>query len=507
MLTLRQSIPLLIVFSFFLPLGLTPLFDLDEGAFSEATREMLASGNYLTTYLQGELRFDKPILIYWLQALSAAVFGITTWAFRLPSALATTVWAYSLYRFCRSHLGQHKALTAVILFVSCLHINIIGKAAISDALLNLWITLTLFNLYHFLATGQDKNLLYAYAAAGLGVLTKGPIAILIPSATVLLYAGLTQSPRLLLSMLSARGMLCFLAIAMPWYVCEYLDQGQGFIDGFIYKHNVGRFMSAMEQHHGSVWYYLPVLFLGLMPFTGLFVHAMRRLLTEDITPLTLFMSLWFGFVLVFFSFASTKLHHYIIYGYPPLFVLASQYSRSLSDQRWLTYPILAIFALLICAPALFSFALDWIHDDYVQVIAPDIIILFSHSYQLQLLICATGAILPWYTQTGFSLHWRLLLTGVFFSIAVNYILAPQLAAIEQLPIQHAASYIKSHPQQVTPYQVNLPSFSVYSQQLLRQSVPVAGDTVLLRAHHLNDFQDFTILFYERGIYLINLARS
>ena len=507
MLTIRQSIPLLVIFSFFLPLGLTPLFDLDEGAFSEATREMLASGNYLTTYLQGELRFDKPILIYWLQAFSAGLFGLYTWAFRLPSALATAAWAYTLYRFCRHHLGQHKALTAVILFVSCLHINIIGKAAISDALLNLWITLTLFNLYHYLVTAQEKNLLYAYAAAGLGVLTKGPIALFIPTATLFLYAGLQQSPRLLLSFLSLRGIFCLLAIAMPWYVCEYLDQGQGFIDGFIYKHNIGRFVSAMEQHHGGVWYYLPILFLGLMPFTGFFLHAAKRSSANLSNPLTLFMALWFGFVLAFFSLASTKLHHYIIYGYTPLFVLASAHCRSITDQRWLTYPIITIFSLLICAPALFALALNWIHDDYIQLIAPDILALFGHSYQLQMLLCAAGAVLPWYVQTGFSLHQRLLLTGLFFSGAVNFVLAPQLAGIEQLPIQHASLFIKNHPQTVLPYQVNLPSFSVYSQQFLVPGVPQAGDTVLLRAHHLNDFQDFTILFYERGIYLINLARS
>jgi len=69
-----------IFFGFWFNLGGVPLFDLDEGAFSEATREMLASGNYLTTYLNGALRFDKPILIYWLQALSVGSFGLDEFA-------------------------------------------------------------------------------------------------------------------------------------------------------------------------------------------------------------------------------------------------------------------------------------------------------------------------------------------------------------------------------------------------------------------------------------------
>ena len=87
------ALAIIILASFFLGLGSAPLFDVDEGAFSEATREMLVSKNYLTTYLNGTPRFDKPIFIYWLQAVSIKLFGINEFAFRLPSALAGTVWA------------------------------------------------------------------------------------------------------------------------------------------------------------------------------------------------------------------------------------------------------------------------------------------------------------------------------------------------------------------------------------------------------------------------------
>ena len=78
---------LLIAVNFLVGLGLMPLFDLDEGAFSSATMEMLQRGDYITTYMGGELRFDKPIFIYWLQALSVSGFGLNEFALRLPSAL------------------------------------------------------------------------------------------------------------------------------------------------------------------------------------------------------------------------------------------------------------------------------------------------------------------------------------------------------------------------------------------------------------------------------------
>ncbi|TNC91694.1 MAG: glycosyltransferase, partial [Thalassolituus sp.] len=71
------------------------LFDHDEGAFSEATRGMFERGDFITTWLNDRVRFDKPILIYWLQAASVWAFGTEIWAFRLPSALAGILWVFA----------------------------------------------------------------------------------------------------------------------------------------------------------------------------------------------------------------------------------------------------------------------------------------------------------------------------------------------------------------------------------------------------------------------------
>ncbi len=138
-----------IAVAFFIPLGVAPLFDLDEGAFSEATREMLVGGDYITTYLNGELRFDKPILIYWLQLLSIKIFGINEFAFRLPSAIAGTLWALATFRFTTKFFNEKVAFFATLLMVSSLQINLIAKASIADALLNLFIALSMFAIYRY----------------------------------------------------------------------------------------------------------------------------------------------------------------------------------------------------------------------------------------------------------------------------------------------------------------------------------------------------------------------
>src|SRR5436190_19018388 len=90
---------------FFWMLGAAPLFDVDEGAFSQATMEMFQRGDFLSTYLNGEPRYDKPILVYWLQALGVALIGPSEWAFRLPSAICASLWALITYLFVKHHYG------------------------------------------------------------------------------------------------------------------------------------------------------------------------------------------------------------------------------------------------------------------------------------------------------------------------------------------------------------------------------------------------------------------
>ncbi|WP_462322602.1 ArnT family glycosyltransferase, partial [Halochromatium sp.] len=95
---------LIVWLAFFWQLGAVPLYDLDEGAFTEATREMLASGNFITPHRDGEPRYDKPVLIYWLQAASVAAFGWSECALRLPSAIAASVWVLAVWWCVRARL-------------------------------------------------------------------------------------------------------------------------------------------------------------------------------------------------------------------------------------------------------------------------------------------------------------------------------------------------------------------------------------------------------------------
>ena len=151
-----------VVLSFFFNAYSIPLFDVDEGAFSEATREMFVRGDFISTYLNGVPRYDKPILIYWLQALSIGLFGINEFAFRLPSILAATGWVWISFLFVRRVKGTETGLIAAILVATALSVSIIAKAATADALLNFLIAASMYTVYLYYLERRDSYLLACY---------------------------------------------------------------------------------------------------------------------------------------------------------------------------------------------------------------------------------------------------------------------------------------------------------------------------------------------------------
>ena len=333
-------------------LGGVPLFDVDEGAFTEATRELLASGDWGHTTLNGEDRWDKPILTYWLQALSVTLFGPDLYAHRLPSALATWLWAvFVAHQVSQSH-GRRAGMVAATVLASSLGVMLIGRAATADALLNLWLTLATLWLWQALrdlapdahdasddphAKGQTRAaglraLRLAALAIALGLLTKGPVALLVPGATTVLMV-LTQPgprwPRLRALLADPLAWLVLVGVALPWYAYALQRHGMAFVEGFLWRHNLQRYGATLEGHAGAWSYYLLLLPLLLLPWSALLLPLLARLRSLWREPADRHLLLWAGFVLVFFSASGTKLPHYALYGLTPLAMLAG---------RWLAAP-------------------------------------------------------------------------------------------------------------------------------------------------------------------------
>ena len=492
---------IIVVIAFFLPLGVAPLFDLDEGAFSEATREMLVNGDYITTYLNGNLRFDKPILIYWLQAISVKIFGLNEFALRFPSALASLVWASAIFWFTNRFFGLRRAFFASLFMVTALQINIIAKASIADALLNMFIAISMFTLYLYYFNKEKKYLYLAFLSIALGTLTKGPVAIMIPLVVTLIFYIINGKFMDWLKMIfNPIGVLIFLVVALPWYIAEYIAQGDVFIEGFFLKHNIGRFKSAMENHSGTLLYFIPVLLIGLLPFTHFIfkIFADIKQIIKD--ELKLYLIIWFSFVFIFFSLSGTKLPHYIIYGYTPIFILSSLYIDRF-NRNWIFYPTFTLLVLLLFLPDIAHLIKDTIRDKLAVVLIENSYGSFNIWYRTSILFLI--GILIFLKRVKESIF--LVGVGVIMVFLVNFIAVPTYGELMQEPIKEAGLLAKNRKyRDIVMYKVNTPSFNLYYEGLVLKRKPKSGDIIFTKVTKLRDFKEYRTLYRKNGFALIKI---
>lgn len=495
---------LAVIIGFFNNLGSIPLFDVDEGAFSEATREMMARHDYISPVLYGEPRYDKPILIYWLQAASVSVLGLNAFALRLPSAAAATLWTLAILLFLARLGAFREGLLAVCLMATSLGVPIIAKAATADALLNLFLTCSMLTIFLFYRERRAGYIYWTFAFMGLGFLTKGPIAVLIPLVVSGLFFALQRDLRgWLQAAFNPRGLALFALIGLPWYGLEYLARGNAFIEGFFGHHNIGRFTGTMEGHGGGYFYYLLVLLIATVPYTSAFIKLGAKAGTLLKQDLERYMSLWFGFVLIFFTLSATKLPHYIVYGLPPAFMLLALHFTPLR-RPWLAFlPAALCLAVMALLPELISLVLPAVHDAFTRVMLAHHDRYFSLAYRLfflsALLITVYFIFDRRLPQTA-----RLVTCGLLISFGVSQFVLPAAAAIQQQPVKDAALIAKARGAGVVMWRLDRPSFGVYSEHPVVQGKPRPGELVVTKSTELPRLGRYRLLYLNNGIALVKL---
>jgi len=350
---------LAILLSFF-RLGSVKLFDVDEAVFSEATKEMVESGNWITPTYNGENRYDKPIFFYWLMAVSYKIFGINEFGARFPSAVSSCLLIVFLFFFLKHFQNEKIALYAAISSGLSLSFFVYSHAAVTDMTLTLFITLSLFSFYYSVAgntkrPGQDTMYSYGfYLFSALAFLTKGFIGIVFPFGIALIYMIATEKWGGIKNVFRLKGLMLFLLISAPWYIAQLSINGQEFFDQFIMKHHVKRYMGVISGHKGPLYYYIPVLIMGLFPWIAYLPAGIRNTLKEK-GRLCLFGFLWFAFVFLFFSLSTTKLPNYILPAIPAVSVLIAS-GMNVHDKRWLRFSdfFMASIALLVSVAFLIS---------------------------------------------------------------------------------------------------------------------------------------------------------
>src|SRR4028119_1916183 len=351
-------------------LGNIGLVDETEPLFAEAARQMTLTGDWITPYFNGETRFDKPPLIYWLMAVAYRTLGVNEWAVRLPSALCaiglTCLGFYTLSKdearrkeeegrrdeeegkFFPTQNSKLK-IPRLPLFLSTPWIGAAlialnpqtiawGRTGVSDMLLVgcMCSALLAFFLGYTLEEQREqaefstvsasrfpnKWYLTFYLLIALAILAKGPVGIVVPALIVGcfgLYLG--NFRQLWREMRPVSGILIILAIALPWYILVILDNGQTYIDSFFGYHNFQRFTGVVNKHSAPWYFYFFVVLVGFAPWSIYLPVAIARTRfwqrsywrrQPRSAQLSLFALFWFGCIFGFFTIAVTKLPSYVL---------------------------------------------------------------------------------------------------------------------------------------------------------------------------------------------------
>jgi len=309
-------------FLFFYRLGDIGMLGPDEPRYAAVAREMFERGDYVTPRLHGEPWFEKPPLMYWGVAASYALFGVNEFAARFPSAIAAAICVFLVYWCGRRLWDRAVGFAAALVMASSVGFLTFARAASMDMPLTACLTAALV----FLLVGENATqpsrrwwFYLFYASLGLGVLAKGPVAFVLPAASLVGFLWLRGTWREWRSW-HPEGILIALAVALPWYIACTWANGYEFVRIFIINHNFERFTSTIHGHQRPFYFYLPVLLFLTFPWTFLLIPALRRQFARNEQLLA-----WWTIVpFVFFSLAGSKLPGYILPMVPPIALLCAK---------------------------------------------------------------------------------------------------------------------------------------------------------------------------------------
>jgi len=328
-------IALAFVVAWFATLGTRSLIHPDEGRYAALSLSMLQSGDWVTPRLNGFLYFEKPAFQYWAGALSFLVFGVNEFAARLWPALSGLL-TVAMVGFTGARLWDRATgIRAAALAGGCTWIVANSHFLTLDAGLTCFLTLTLCAVVLALRPGigaqeQRRWVWAAWAGMALAVLSKGLVGIVIPGAVLVLHSLWQRDFSLWRRLHWISGLAVFLAICAPWFVLVSM-RNPGFAEFFFIHEHFARYLTTEHRRVGAWWYFVPILVLGLMPWTsGLPWAFARRSAGAGTTAAHRMLVVWVAFVFLFFSASSSKLPSYILPVFPALALLIANAMRDAS---------------------------------------------------------------------------------------------------------------------------------------------------------------------------------
>jgi len=358
---------------FFHSLGKVHLFDWDEINFAESAREMIATDNYMQVQINYEPFWEKPPLFFWMQVASMKVFGVNEFAARLPNAVCGILTLLVLFALGRRLHNEQFAFWWVLIYAGTFLPHMYFKSGIIDPWFNLFIFLGIYFLGSFLAAKEErrkllKPLLLSALFTGLGILTKGPVAMLVVLLTYALFLFFNRGKGLTSLKHYLWWGLGVIAVTMLWFGLEIAQHGWWFVNEFI-TYQVRLAQTKDAGHGGFFLYHFVVVLIGCFP-ASLLIFRYRNQIHEN-TRQQIFRKLMIAsliVIMVVFTIVKTKIVHYSSFTYLPIGYLAAAtvygiVNRTSQIKNWQKFGLLflgLIWSVLFIALPLIGKNIQWL---------------------------------------------------------------------------------------------------------------------------------------------------
>jgi len=445
--------------TFFVGLGSPAIADSDEAFYAESAREMVESGDWLTPHFNYVYRFEKPILYYWLAAFAYLVAGVGEAAARFPSALAGVGLTLLAFTSARRWFDPPTGFLAGVITATSFGYMAMARQALPDLTLAFFVTLaTWAALVAWLGASRHAHdgeartpwvVLSAVGAAG-AILTKGPVGLVLPVLVVgplVAWEYWTGRSRPTVRWIDlAIFTAVVLVLAAPWYLGMTLEHGPAYLDRFFITENLDRFTTARYNTPRPFWYYAPIVFGGMLPWSPFMLlwapaiaRGVRRRADGAITVIRF--GWWAAAPLLFYSLSIGKQPRYILPIVPPLAVLLAHAIRSqlLSRDRDRLFTVCTgITAMLLCLVAGLVYRSSPLLVEWEPVWITGVAVVIGLSGVGVLL----GIIRPAWTPTA------MVIASVLVSIGGHMVI---LASPDTAPVQRVAELVRTARQNGEPY--------------------------------------------------------
>jgi len=319
----------------------------DEGRYAEISREMFASGDWVTIRYNALKYFEKPPFHLWVTTLGYELFGVGDWQARLCVALSgivglgATMLAAARWFGCRVGLLAGLAMLAMPMWSVAGHFNSLDMT-LSGALACVLAFMLLAQHPEATPGARRGWMLACWVAMGVAILTKGLVGIALPGLVLVVYTLITRDVGLWRRLHLVTGILAMLVVTVPWFWL-ISEKNPDFLRFFFIHEHWDRYTSTVHARKGSIWYFVPLLLAGLLPWLGLTPRmwdvvreragAVRGAGGKPFQPALLCL-VWFGAIFVFFSLSGSKLPGYIVPVFPALAVLVAVALDQINDRSW-----------------------------------------------------------------------------------------------------------------------------------------------------------------------------